>query len=326
MRARTLLGVGCAYAFIAAPASIDDAEQVVGCLSSCVTKLNKREQCVDAAHREVSFEEEYAFGGTLAVRMVGELGLVRDAQTAVDSPALQVERYVNLVGRNLGAQSGRPNDRWTFGVLEEDPKDSAIRAFSTPGGYVFVSKTLLKRLDNEAQLAAVLAHEIAHVTEGHAIHQYQDVKASLCNTTFGTSLLEGPIADSLDLMIKVGSLVLDDEKNAKTLAKLTDDLASDVFNAGYSKPREFDADRIGAQLMIYAGYNPYEMILFLNRVPVDSAVLRNHPENKERQDALRAWIKGYCASPDNMMSGDCPFTNYPSVQIPKDIKAAIAKL
>ncbi|MFY0577747.1 M48 family metalloprotease [Cystobacter fuscus] len=86
---------------------------------------------------------------------------------------------LNKIGGNLAAQSSRPHLPWVFGVLQSE----GVNAVSGPGGYVFVSEGLLARLDNEAQLAGVLAHEIAHITGKHALNEYQDYLVGQCENS-----------------------------------------------------------------------------------------------------------------------------------------------
>ena len=78
-------------------------------------------------------------------------------------PAPEMQRYVNLLGRWVSLQSSRPQLPWTFVVVDE----SDFNAYSTPGGYVFLTRGLVDRCADEAELAGVLAHEIAHVTSRH---------------------------------------------------------------------------------------------------------------------------------------------------------------
>jgi predicted Zn-dependent protease len=77
-------------------------------------------------------------------------------------PDAALQRYVNRLGRWISLQSARPHLPWTFGVLD----DPGFNAFAAPGGYVFVTKGLVDRVD-EAELAGILAHEITHVTGKH---------------------------------------------------------------------------------------------------------------------------------------------------------------
>ena len=117
-------------------------------------------QKVDAAQLgfalfgEYSLEEENRIGSQISGNLLGAVQLVRDDK---------LQNYVNLVGHWVALQSGRQDVTWRFGVLDTED----INAFAAPGGYIFVTKGLYRLLDNEADLAGVLGHEIAHVTQKH---------------------------------------------------------------------------------------------------------------------------------------------------------------
>ena len=95
-----------------------------------------------------------------------------------DTPRNQLHRYLNVVGKNVAARSSRPTLQWTFGVLDSE----VVNAVSAPGGYVFVTRGLLRRVNNEAALAGVLSHEIAHVTHRDSFLIYQRTKVDQCKT------------------------------------------------------------------------------------------------------------------------------------------------
>jgi predicted Zn-dependent protease len=275
----------------------------------------KFRQCDEFAAAPIPIDEEYALGGALAVQFVGGTPLVLDGGSTPSS-AEQLNVYLNVVGKNLAAQSQRPMLDWTFGIIDQaDPN-----AFSTPGGYVFVSKGLLKQLDNEAQLAGILGHEIGHVTLKHAMHQYQSVKAVLCKK-------DSAMGSVLSSVSTNTGLNLNDVANAAALGKLTDQLATTLHNLGYGKDDELEADRTGAELALSAGYNPHELSAYLQRLPAGSAVFSHHPPPAERQKALEDWISSYCGKKESLLAeSDCPFTSYPKVEFPAAIKAAIAGL
>lgn len=113
---------------------------------------------------------------------------------------LALERYVARVGARVARQSGRRDVRWTFRVLDEP----GIQAWAAPGGYVYVTRGLLPYLGSEAELAAVLAHEVAHVAAGHTDRLARHLPA----TTAGR-------LDDLALTFELGR---DEERQADQLA------------------------------------------------------------------------------------------------------------
>src|SRR5262249_49900204 len=101
-------------------------------------------------------KQEIEIGTLLAGRVLGAAPLVPDRN---------LQTYVNQVGRWIASQTERPDLPWRFGVIES----AGINAFAAPGGFVLVTRGLYELLDDEAQLAAVLAHEIAHVVKRHHV-------------------------------------------------------------------------------------------------------------------------------------------------------------
>ena len=104
--------------------------------------------------RQPTQAEEVEIGDGVAETLLG-------ARPLLDDPELQ--RYVNAVGMWVAQQSERPGLPWHFGVNDSDH----INAFAAPGGYIIVTKGMMKQLRNEAELAGVLGHEVAHVTQKH---------------------------------------------------------------------------------------------------------------------------------------------------------------
>jgi predicted Zn-dependent protease len=334
---RGVLAGAATYSFAVAPASVfDDFGGCAHTAQSLQQASTARDDCKKLAVMPVGTDEEYALGGAAAIRIVSSSALLVDDAAVPSSPKNRLTEYLDLVGKNLGAQSSRPAYKWVFSIID-DKNDPRIDAFSTPGGYVFVTCTLMKRVDNEAQLAAVLAHEISHTTERHAIHLYQQIKGKQCDFAFagavagaGGKAVVGPEIDTLMDSLHLGLLNLDDlgSSTSKLLADLTEDFASKL-TSGYEQDQEFDADRIGAELLVTAGYNPYEMISYLHRLP--DASFNHHPPHLDREKRLRDWLTTYCAAPDSgasqpLLAADCPFKSYPVVPLPPDIKKIIATL
>src|SRR5579859_3346188 len=104
--------------------------------------------------REVKEPEEIQIGQGMTETLLGARPLYDDAE---------LQHYVNEVGLWVAQQSDRPNLPWHFGVNDSDH----INAFATPGGFIIITKGMMKQLRNEAELAGVLGHEVAHVNQKH---------------------------------------------------------------------------------------------------------------------------------------------------------------
>jgi predicted Zn-dependent protease len=219
-----------------------------------------------------SKEEEIALGREITGNLLGAAPLVKDE-------ALQ--KYVNQVGRWVANQSERADLPWKFGVIES----SDLNAFSAPGGYVLITKGLYQKLQNEAQLAGVLGHEIAHVVKKHQLKVLQ--KQQLLNTG------AGKLTDLLG-------------KNNK-LAKKAIGSGAEISARSLDKDAEFEADRIGMVLAARAGYDAYGLAEVLQTIGQtnknDSSVallFKTHPAPDERLAKLGDSVGG---SLDNVKAG-----------------------
>jgi predicted Zn-dependent protease len=278
-----------------------------------VETASRSAECEKLRDLQVAYEEEVALGGAVAVNVVGTHGglLVGDKGT----PEYELTRYVNLVGKNLAAQSTRPTLDWTFGVLNSDE----FNAFAAPGGYVFVTKGLLKHVDNEAQLAGVLGHEIAHITGRHALTVYSSVKANQCQVALaadaGGSLAAQATGFNGALSSPIGYVNLNDVANLDILASLVDKLVESITTQGYAHSDEYAADQAAASLVLGAGYDPDEFNAFLDKIPESGGgIFSSHPKTQDRQGKLVEW-KSNAAAED-------PFALDPNA---KDLKAVPIK-
>lgn len=265
------------------------AEQMVHIQSSAQELSRKLNECSEKGP-QVSVQEEYALGAAVAANWVkGGGGLMLSEQ--LDK---ELELYLNLVGRNLAAQSSRPTLEWTFGALKE-PR--VFNAASAPGGYVFVTQGLLKSVENEAQLAGVLAHEIAHVTLRHALMRYSEVKVTQCRMAVGIQVMMGRVRQAtahprmdevsgfMESLQSSGALDLD--KHQELLVTLTDRTVEKLITEGYAQRDEYAADEEAVRLLVSAGYDPQEYIHLLGKLPDVKDSYAHHPSKETRQRNLR---------------------------------------
>ncbi|MDE1461764.1 M48 family metalloprotease [Spartinivicinus poritis] len=147
-------------------------------------------------------------------------------------PDKKLQAYVQRVGQRIVARSHRPNLAYQFTVI--DTPD--INAFALPGGYIYIHRGLMAYLNSEADLAAVLAHEVGHVTARHSVRQH--------SASMATGILGQVVA-------------------AYTGVGVAGDLTSLLGTAvvrGYGREHELEADRLGAEYLANANYNPQAMI------------------------------------------------------------------
>ena len=178
-------------------------------------------------------EAEILFGRDLAARILGNYKVVTDDNLI---------RYVNLIGKALTLFSGRSELRFYFVVLDSDE----INAFATPGGYIFITSGAMKAMDNEAQLACVLAHEIAHVIEKHVVRRL-DIRG---DDSSSFSALSGAISANTAAVLNV-------------LDKAMTDASEILFEKGYKLKEEMEADSTGMIIASLAGYDPAELAVYL---------------------------------------------------------------
>lgn len=243
------------------------------------------EACEKLRSATVAISEENAIGGAVAVNIIGNNGGLLMAERP-RKPLGRLNTYLNTVGKNLAAQSDRPGLDWTFGILNTD----GINAYSAPGGYVFVTKGLLLAIETEAELAGVLAHEIAHITERHALVLYGSIKANQCQTALAAEAA-GEVLSSLTgfrgaLESPIGYIDLNDPQYLDLLTEMTQDLVDRITTSGYAKEDEFEADIRAVALILRAGYEPSAFSAFLAKLPEEGPT---HPRNADRQERLSSW-------------------------------------
>jgi predicted Zn-dependent protease len=215
------------------------------------------------ATTEIDEKQEVQLGQEWGAVLLGAAPLVAD-------PTLQ--RYVNTVGRWLASHSERPDLEWRFGVLESDN----INAFATPGGYIFVTKGLALRMRSEAELAGVLAHEIAHVVQKHHLKAIQKGAWARVGGNVASEYLNQRMRSPVGSM--AGQQLVSGIK--------------EIMLRGLDKEDEFEADRMGVVIAARAGYDPFGLpavLQLLNTLPRDSGLellFQTHPPPNDRLDAL----------------------------------------
>jgi predicted Zn-dependent protease len=205
----------------------------------------------------ISEPDEIAVGREIAGRVLGAAALTRDANA---------QGYVNRVGRWIALQSERPDLPWRFGVIDSPN----INAFAAPGGYVLLTRGLYDILENEAQLAGVLAHEIGHIVKRHHITVMQKSAA-----------------------VSAGSKLLQSRAGSGELVRALAGNGAEIFARSLDKGAEFEADQLGVVLAARAGYSPYGLVEVLQKLGARSSadstlalLYKTHPHPDERLSKL----------------------------------------
>ena len=198
---------------------------------------------------------EVILGREVAANILGKYKLYEDKNLNI---------YINKVGKYLALFSGRGEIEFRFGVIVSED----VNAYSTPGGYVFITTGALKHIRNEAELAGVLAHEIGHVTGMHVIKDLN---------------LKGGGSRSLVLILSGGTQVV-----GATFSELIDKATDILLEKGFRKEQELEADKNALIIMSMAGYDPRAYLEFLQRVGYESVT---HPNLRERLKYIRDILK-----------------------------------
>jgi predicted Zn-dependent protease len=220
-----------------------------------VNRLVDTVKNVGKAVKDIDEPEEISIGRDVASRLLGAAPLV---------PNAGLQRYVNHVGRWLAAQTERPELPWQFGVLDSPN----VNAFAVPGGTIFITKGLLDRMRNEAELAGVLGHEIVHVLKKHHLKAIQKgAQSALAGDAMSAALRDraGPARDKL---ISFGT---------------------EMYSRGLDKSDELEADRMGIVIAARGGYDAYGLPAVLQTLQAMSAqdstlalMFKTHPAPGDR--------------------------------------------
>lgn len=229
-------------------------------LDKLVNTLSKVKDLKTAESGASSDANEVEIGKGIAASLLGASPLVVDQK---------LQDYLNRLGWWIVLQGERTELPWRFGVIESEQ----VNAFSTPGGYVFITRGLLLRMRNEAELVGVLAHEIAHVLKKHHLNAIRK------------SAQTGLVADL------AGAAVGRDDTFG--LSQKLIHVGTDILARGLDKQDEFEADRLAVVLTARAGYDPYGLPSVLQMLdtmnPGDSGLsllFKTHPAPQKRLEQL----------------------------------------
>jgi predicted Zn-dependent protease len=261
------------------------------CATSCAVNplTGKRELAL------IPESQEIQMGQQAAAEVDQTMGIYENAA---------LNQYVAALGKELSAKSERPELPWSFKVVD----DPAVNAFALPGGPIFVTRGLLGHLTSEAQLAAVMGHEIGHVTARHSVNQMS--KATLAQAGLMIGMAVSKTVASLG-QLGMGGLQL--------------------LMLSYSRDAEREADALGFRYTVATGYDVHEMpgvFATLKRVSEVSGGGRlpdwmsSHPAPDERVENITKKIQetnpphgkvdheGFLAITDGIVYGADPRQGY----------------
>ena len=185
-----------------------------------------------------------------------------------------LNQRINAIGQKLVAHSKRKNLKYTFTVLDNE----LVNAFAAPGGFIYITTGILKRLQTEDEIAAVLGHEIGHVVHQHSLKAIQ--RRMIAH--FGLQVVAAKLGDSGAV---TGALLFK-----------ASELSANLLLLKNSRVNELQADSEGVKIMYLAGYNPQGMIdiqtmlLKLSKGKNPPAIISTHPPSQERINAIKKII------------------------------------
>jgi predicted Zn-dependent protease len=209
--------------------------------------------------------EEVRFGREVAARVIARYGLY-------DNPVLM--QYVNLVGTVLSRQTNRPELAFHFAILNTDE----INAYAAPGGYVFVTRGALLKMQDEAELAGVLAHEMGHIVEKHVVREL-NIKGTEASAVSGLVHLIGGSTESA----------------RAAFSQAVDKALDTLFKDGYKREDETQADRDAVMFCALSGYEPnglakYFELLNALKGKQTEVLDKTHPSYEARIAVLKETI------------------------------------
>lgn len=232
-----------------------------------------------------STQQEVELGRQYATQLNSQLPIVQDAE---------ISRYINALGNQIARAADDRGLDWQFYVVN----DASINAFAVPGGFIYVNRGLIERAGTLSELAGVLGHEIAHVTERHSMEQMRDAERANIGVT-AICLFTGVCENAI-----TGTAI---------------NVAAGAAFASFSRKDESEADRVGIQHIVRAGISPRGVPRMFERLLAErsrnpSAVetwFSSHPLEEDRIRSTQAIIAQYDdAILDDLQEDSQAFQNF----------------
>jgi predicted Zn-dependent protease len=247
--------------------------------TSDVETVEKTTEAVRKSFAEITDEEEYYIGRAVSALILSQYPVYKnDALT----------KYVNRVGTAVLIHSDRPETYGGYHFLILDTEE--VNALAAPGGFIFITRGLLKRCQDEEMLGTILAHEVGHVSAKHGL---QSIKKSR-------------LIDAFRIIGSEASKRYAPEK----LAQLTDifedtlgDIAEKLIEKGYDRKYEYEADKLSVKTSARTGYDAKGLLAFLDSMVDDASSesgkgwFKTHPSAKDRIGRVQKEISAIKAMP-----------------------------
>ncbi len=223
-------------------------------------------------------EQEYYIGRSVAANILTKYNVYDNAIA---------RKYLNSICQTIVINSNRPEiyKGYFVQILDSDE----INAFATSGGHILITKGMLRCADSEDSLAAVIAHEIAHIQLAHGI---QAIQASRTTGAWVTGISSAASITATAMGKHEYTELVD------SFGSGIDDLTQTLVNTGYSKSQEYEADAMALALMKTSGYNPYSMLDMLHLLDENckdqhAGFVNTHPDPKYRIEEVEDSLDDY---------------------------------
>ena len=239
----------------------------------------KTSQAVSATFSQITEEQEYYIGRSVAALILAQY-------PAYDNTALNT--YINTMGQAIAYSSTRPEIYAGYHFLVLDTEE--VNALSAPGGFIFISKGLIRRCKNEEMLASILAHEVGHVCAKHGLQAIKKARLVDAFKVIGTEAAR-----------RYGS---------EELAQLTtafegalSDIVETLVVRGYDRKYEHEADDLAVKFDVAVGYAPKGLTDFLQTMIGDSTTasgkgwFKTHPSAEQRMEKVKSRIASLSSVP-----------------------------
>ncbi len=219
---------------------------------------------------DMTAEQEYYLGRSVSAKILGTCKLYEKPETV---------QYINRLGNMLAKASDRPElfNGYHFAILESDE----INGLSAPGGFVFVTRGLLRCCDSEDAVAAVLAHEISHIVYKHGLRSIRTNRmAPVAGILIGEAASRAGAGQATSLL--------------STFSGSIDDISTQLINGKYSRETEDKADEHMLQILQRLGYDPAAFISVLQALAENavagkskSGFSKSHPDPQWRTSRMQ---------------------------------------
>jgi predicted Zn-dependent protease len=227
--------------------------------SSLGSRTGRQTTAVINTTKALTIDEraEKAMGESVVLALTNKYKLSADAK---------LTKYVSLVGLTVANASTAPDLEWTFGVLDTDE----VNAFAGPGGFVMVTRGAIARMDDEAELAGVLAHEIAHVTQHHGLEAVKNSGKMKGLTELAAASVDQQMAQFMPLATEA---------------------VDTVAVKGYDRGQEHRADEEAVRLVVAAGYDPRGYERFVGKLQSKGGLMSTHPGAADRAQRVSSQVR-----------------------------------